>query len=250
MLKPHARLVLWLAVSLLAGCSRDADQALQIAAPNPVEASYRLTFNDSLVGHALFVLHVGQDHSYRLEAFTVPAGEMTQTTSHEVLETSEGSVGNGQVRPRRFTHSIVDGETLQSVSLEFDWQDNALWLADAEQRRRIALLPDTHDHLSYLLAARNLAVRGDGAKQIQVAAADATEENRLEVEGTEQVELVHDAPRQAVRIRRITPATEDRRTLWVAPDYSPLPLRIQRTWEGNTVDMLLESLTRASTDPR
>ena len=61
-------------------------------APLSLEASYRLLYNDTLVGTALFALEIGPDGSYGLDAFTVPAGEMRRKGEHEVLESSRGSL--------------------------------------------------------------------------------------------------------------------------------------------------------------
>ena len=59
---------------LLAACDGAGSPAAET--PLSLEARYRLMYNDTLVGTALFTLEIGADGAYRLDAFTVPAGQM------------------------------------------------------------------------------------------------------------------------------------------------------------------------------
>ena len=63
MLKTH-RLAAGLALSLLLGCTPLPQTLSQ---PMAVEATYRLVFNEQLVGMALFALQIHADGSYELE---------------------------------------------------------------------------------------------------------------------------------------------------------------------------------------
>lgn len=210
-------------------------------APLAVEASYRLLFNDALVGNAFFVLRIRPDRSYRLEAFTTPAGKMQQAAGHEVLEVSRGTIAGEQVRPSRFDHSVLRDTDIAAINLVFDWDGRALHLVAGEQMRKVALLPGTQDRLSYLLAARRLAERGEGRLHLQIASAYSTDETLLEVTGEQALEVPAGRYR-AVGLRRITPESDETRALWFDTATSPLPLRVLRSWDGNTVDMQLESL--------
>lgn len=239
----------WLAISLalLTGACADDEQA--IAPPNSAEARYRLLYNDTLVGSALFVLDVDAGGRYRIDAFTVPAGEMRREGPHEVLESSQGVLDAADVRPTMFEHSVMHGDSLALVRLEFDWQRRALRLHGPDGEQAIALLPGTHDRLSYLLAARHLAASGEGRRLIQVASVDASEESQLEVAGRESID-VPSGRYDAVGVRRITPDGDETRMLWYAPDLSPLPLRVLQSRDGNTVDMQLEEVSRRASGPR
>lgn len=241
------RLLALLAAAL---CLTACDTARQpLEPPVHIEASYRLVFNDLLVGRALFALRIDADGGYRIDAFTVPAGQMQKAAGHEVLETSEGRITPEVIRPRRFDHSVMDGERIDLLALLFDWDRHTLHLRGQERERDIALLPGTHDRLSYLLAARRLAVRGEGMMQIQVASPEASEEALLEVveHAPIEVPLGH---YQAVAISRITPDTQERRMLWFDTKFAPLPLRVTHVRDGNTVEMQLEGLNRRPNDPR
>ncbi|MCB1787477.1 MAG: DUF3108 domain-containing protein [Gammaproteobacteria bacterium] len=230
---------------LLAACT-PTPRTLQ--GPLAIEASYRLLFNDALVGQALFVLEIGRDGHYRLDAFTRPAGQMQNRADHEVLESSEGVLDAQGARPERFEHSVMQDGELELVGLKFDWAQQALWL-EGPQPRRMALLPDTQDRLSYLLAAHDLAATGEGSRQLQVASADAAEETILEVTGQSVVEvpLGH---YQATGIRRISPDPDEHRTLWFDTRLVPLPLRIVHQRDDNVVEMQLEEVNRRRSDPR
>jgi hypothetical protein len=213
------------------------------AGPVAVEASYRLLFNDALVGDALFVMQIATDGSYQIEAFTTPAGQMQGAAGHEVLESSRGVIDSDGVRPQRFDHSVMADEQIESIKLIFDYEKNLLRIIDQEQQRTKALLPSTQDHLSYLLTAQRLAMKGAGAAEVRIASAGATEKTRLQVIGPEAIDvpLGH---YETIAIRRATSKPDEIRALWFDTGLSPLPVRVVHGWAGNTVDMQLESLTR------
>ncbi|MDJ0741713.1 MAG: DUF3108 domain-containing protein [Gammaproteobacteria bacterium] len=239
----------WIAVVLLllGGCESDAPPVREPS--GTLEANYRLLYNGTLVGNALFVVEIGDDGAYRVDAFTVPAGKMLRATAHEVLETSSGRLDANGVRPSRFEESVLKGDDYALASLAFDWERRRLAVSGPQGRRDLALLPDTHDRLSYLLAARRLAVAGEGSALLQVASTDASEETRLVVEGRAAV-AVPLGNFDAVVVRRVTADAADSRRLWFAPAHHLLPLRVLQQREGNTVDMQIESLSRRSSDPR
>lgn len=240
----HAALIA--ATLALAACSAPREGS---ETPLSVEATYRLLFNDLLVGNALFELHIAKDGNYRIEAFTVPAGQMRQAAGHEVLESSEGMITADEIRPLRFDHSVMEGEHIEVMNLRFDWDRHALHLSAGDTERDIVLPPHTHDRLSYLLAARRLAAAGAGMQQIQVASIETSEETRLEIIGSAPVEVPF-GHYQAVGVQRITPDADETRQLWFDPQFGPLPLRVVHVHDGNTVEMQLEGFSRRPNDPR
>jgi len=227
-------------VPVLSACSPAPQMP---AGPVSVEAGYRLLFNDAVVGDALFVLRIGTDGAYRIEAFTTPAGQMRRAEGHEVLESSRGVIDSDGVRPHRFDHSVMADERIESIKLIFDHERNLLRIIDQKQERTTALLPSTQDHLSYLLTARRLAMKGEGATEIQIASTGSTEQTQLQVVGPEAIDvpLGH---YETIAIQRVTSKPDEIRALWFDTGLSPLPVRVVHGWAGNTVDMQLESLTR------
>jgi len=230
---------------LLAACG-PAPRALP--EPTTVEAAYRLLFNDVLVGNALFVLQIGADGTYTIDAFTTPAGQMQQTSVHEVLENSRGRIDSQGVRPLSFERSVMLGQDVTLDRLSFDWDKRRL-RHTGEKARIGALVPGTQDRLSYLLAAWRLATGDEAATEIQIASVEATEKTRLEVVGKETIEIPL-GRYETVAVRRSTPQPNQIRALWFETDLSPLPLRVVHGWAGSTVDMQLESLSRDSNRPR
>lgn len=236
-----AAMLLW-----LTGCTDDAEPT---KVPMTVEASYRLLYNDTLVGSTLFVLDISANGDYRIDAFTVPAGKMKREDKHEVLESSRGSLDGGDIRPAVFEQSVLQGEMLTIATLTFDWEQQLLTLKGPDGSHSVGLLPETHDHLSYLLAAYRLAEAGKGSALIQVSSPEASEENRLEVTGIENMETPL-GNFDAVVVLRITPDNHESRQLWYAPKSLPLPLRVLQKHDGNAVDMRLEKVIRYASDPR
>ena len=219
-----------------------------LAKEQHVEATYRLLFNDVLVGHALFELMIDADGKYRIEAFTTPADQIRKVADHEVLEMSHGTINADGIRPAHYDHSVREQGQLNLVNLEFDWQKHTLQLANQDKTHRVGLLPGTHDRLSYLLAASILADAEHGRLPIRVASTDATEEGMLEVIGQADIDVPQGQYR-AIGVRRATSDKDDRRELWFDTKVTPLPLLLVHRSEGNAVEMQLESIKTGRQPP-
>lgn len=230
---------------VLAACTPPPQQ------PEPIstEASYRLLFNGNLVGQALFALQIGPDGNYRIDTFTVPAGQMQQAVGHEVLESSQGTIGDKGIRPRRFKHSVMQGERVETFSFVFDWEKHILQLVGADSERKVGLLPDTHDRLSYLLVAQRLAVAAQGASTLQIASPESATEAHLEVIGKRTITTPF-GQLNATGIRRTGAESDEVRELWFAPEAGPLPIQVKHSRDENEVEMQLESLSRPPGHPR
>ena len=217
--------------------------------PVSLEASYRLLFNDALVGNALFVLEIHPDGRYRIDAFTTPAGQMRRAAGHEVLESSQGTIDSGGVRPLRFDLSVMADGQVEWHRLVFDWDRGVQRIADPNSERTVALLPGTQDRLSYLLTAHRLAATNAESLELRIASIGATEKTQLLLAGPEPIDvpLGHF---ETIAVRRVTSEPNEIRALWFEAAVGPLPLRVVHGWVGNTVDMQLESLTRRPDRPR
>lgn len=233
-------LALW-----LGGCS-DPPAPVE---PRQLDAGYRLLFNDELVGRALFALAIDDAGHYRLEAFTTPAGQIAEQTGHEVLEVSEGRLDREAVRPSRFEHSVMRGTEFERVDLRFDWEGRTLRVRRGDHDQTLGLLPQTHDRLSYLLAAGRLTASRKGTtRKIRLASLEVTEEAELRVVGDGVVTVPY-GQFTATGVRRVSADEADRRELWFAQGVGPLPLRVLRHSDGNAIEMQLESLISQRPQP-
>jgi hypothetical protein len=230
---------------VLAGCS----PAPESIGPVDLEATYQLTFNGTLVGHALFVLQIRSDGGYHMEAFTIPSDQLQAAAGGEVLETSSGTVDASGVRPLRFEHSVMQGDLVESLGFAFDWDAGVLKLTGKGKERETRLPSGTHDRLSYLLAAYRLAVAEEGVLQIQIATSESADQARLEVTGRQAIQVPMGSY-TAIGISRVTTQPDETRALWFEPDLGPLPVRIVHVRDGNTVEMLLETLNPPPRRPR
>ena len=246
MLNPVRRAGLVLLALVLAACG---PTPRELPEPVAVEATYRLLFNDVLVGHALFVLSISPHGAYSIDAFTTPAGQMRQASVHEVLENSRGKIDSRGVRPERFDRSVMLDQEVTLQRLAFDWEQRRLRFTAGKEARVDALAPGTQDRLSYLLAAWRLVTGDESARQIQIASIEEIEQTRLEVIGKETIEIPL-GRYETVAVRRSTPQPNQVRAIWFKTDLSPLPLRVVHGWAGSTVDMQLESLSRNPDHPR
>lgn len=241
----HPVLLALLLSTWLAGCT-DKPAPVQ---PLHIDAVYQLLFNESLVGNALFALSINVDGTYRIEAFTTPAGQMATQGGHEVLEISTGELDMSRIRPASFEHSVMQGDAFERVNLTFDWAGKTLRIESGDVQQTLGLLPDTHDRLSYLLAAGRLVdMKKDAISPIRLAALDATEEAVLQVIGDSAITVPY-GDYTATGIRRVTIDENDQRELWFSDAAGPLPLRVLRRADGNSIEMQLVSLTPATPQP-
>ncbi len=248
MLKRARWLLATVAGVLIAACSDEQQQ--RPPAPLSSEVTYRLTFNGMWVGNALFIVTADAAGHYRMQALTVPAGKMSNIAENEeILEISEGEFIQGDIRPRRFHYSVMRDAAVKAVDLEFDWDQGGMHIKSGDAFRRVGLAAGTQDQLSYLLAARRLALAGEGSVQLKIASPEVTADNLLEVVRRETVETpLGSAP--AIVIRRSGPDPAVTRELWFDTSAAALPLRVSQRWEGNSIDMLLETLNPTPSDPR
>lgn len=229
-----------LGILLLAGCDQAPPPPIELG--EHTEATYRLLFNDELVGHALFVLDVDRHGNYRLETLTTPAGDRAGQAAHEILETSLG-IADRAIRPLRFEHSLLRDGDIDLLSLTFDWDQRRAHLQHRDRRQTFGLQPDTHDRLSYLMAAQRLAETGTGSLPLQIISTEASEQTLLIATGREDIEVPL-GRYDAVVIDRRSAQQAQRRTLWFDTSLSPLPLRVRRASADEVVDMQLEHLQR------
>jgi hypothetical protein len=233
---------------LAAGCERTPQLGER---PLAAEASYRLLFNEEVVGEALFSLAVEADGGYRLQVLTVPAGRMARPQAHEILETSTGVLSEGSARPTSFEYSALDGDRAERIVLRFDWEARRLELSADSGERRLALGPGVQDRLSYLLEARRLAFIGQGQRALQIAGPDGAVTVRLEPLGRQLLETPA-GPVAAVGVSR-TPVGDSQdpvREIWFDAAEGILPLRVAHGAEGGRVTMERLLFTRLPRDPR
>lgn len=237
-----------LAAWLLAGCERTPQLGDR---PLSAEASYRLLFNDEVVGEALFSLEIDADGSYRLQVLTVPAGRMQRPEAHEILETSTGVLREGAARPASFDYSALDGERTERIGLLFDWDGRRLLLQAGDNARRLPLGPGVQDRLSYLLEARRLAFVGKGQRALQIAGPDGAVTVRLEPLGDQVLETAA-GPVAAVGVSRapVGDSEDPVREIWFDVADGVLPLRVAHGPEGGRVTMERQLFTRLPRDPR
>jgi len=153
------------------------------------------------------------------------------------------------VYPGRFEKSVVAGKDMQVDRLVFDWEKRLRHRTGTQGEHTGVLLPGTQDRLSYILAAWQLALAGEGSTQIQIVSPGKTDTTRLKVIGVEPVDVPF-GKFEAVAVRRMTHKPNVIRALWFDTGLGPLPLRVVHGRAGNTVDMKLESLSRQPNHPR
>lgn len=240
-------LLIGVGLSLLA-CSDDKLSSPP-SAPLATEATYKLTFNDMLVGTALFIVESNNEGHYKIETLTVPAGQMSNIAENEeVLEISEGELAADAVKPNRFHYSVMRDGMINAVDVAFDWDKARMNIRSGDASSSAGLSNDTQDQLSYLLVARQLAMRGHGGVELKIASLDSTEDTRLEIIGRKKI-TVPLGDLDAVGIRRVGSDPAVDRELWFELSTSALPLRITQQWEGNAIEMVLESLSPTPSDP-
>ena len=143
----------------------------------------------------------------------------------------------------------MQGAEFKQVRLDFDWEPRQLRVSNTQVVQTLELRPDTQDRLSYLIAAGRLTVAEPGALQeIPLATLEATEQVVLQVIGRETTQVPY-GTFEATGIRRVSLEGDAGREMWFADGLGPLPIRIVRRSDNNTIEMRLESLDSGAAQP-
>lgn len=133
------------------------------------------------------VTHVWQRNGaqYEVRSVTEASGLMSLFFSGRLVQESKGTVGEGGLRPDRFTVQRGREDRLESAS--FDWATQTGTLAGRGNPRNWALQAGTQDQLSFLYQLAYLVNR-EGARRVAVTNARGIDTAAFEILGEESIE--------------------------------------------------------------
>ena len=162
-----------------------------------------------------------------------------------VLETSEFSFADGQLKPSRYDYTRSGLGKSKQAFIDFDYDSKTLQHQDGTSE----LVKGTLDKLSYQyqlkLDLANVAVskRSSSTFQYAVADGDKLKYYRLRVTG-EEVLTTPTGDMLTVKLERVREHDSDRKTtFWLAKDHDYLLTKIKQQGNGKGFELNLESFT-------
>ncbi|MBP7081042.1 MAG: DUF3108 domain-containing protein [Rhodocyclaceae bacterium] len=212
-------LVAWVAVALLFPnlSAAEAGEVARSSHPWPREGhlNYSVMRGDGgfVVGRATVEWHI-EGKTYALKSTVETAGLVALFKSFKAIQESHGEVTPSGLRPSVFVQERGKG----TEKAQFDWLRGTVRNGETED----PLVAGTQDVLSvyYQLA---LMSPTRGFVEIPIATGRKLALYRFEVIATELL-TTDDGPQKTVHLRAKT--GNDTMDLWLAPQFSPLPLRI------------------------
>lgn len=189
-------------------------------------ATYALRSGSMKIGVMTRQLSFTDGGQYRFEARMESSGLLTLFRDAHIDEISAGSLDDRDFKPEHYEYRRVGGQKDRLTTIHFDWVSGVITTTVQGDSWRMPAVPKTLDKLVYQLALmRDLS---DGTRPLTYAIADGgkIKQYALNIVGEELVR-VNGAEVPAVKVEYVREDSKRRTTLWCAPSYRHLPIRIE-----------------------
>lgn len=202
-------------------------------------AEYSLERNGITLGINTRALRAGADDTYIYSSTTRATGIIAWFVKDQIDEHSKWDYDGDTIRPLEYVYHRHGGSKTRHVRLDFDWQKHMVTNTIDGDPWRMAIPPHAQDKLVYQLSI--MADLGKGKKDLHYKIADGgkLKDYRFDIQGEETLNTPL-GKIKALRIQRIG----DRRdtTVWCAPQFAYLPVRLRQEDDGAELTMHLISL--------
>ena len=209
---------------------------------SPFKADYDLYYDDDKVGESSLQLSALANQEWQFETRSQASLYLMNFSDHEQ---SRFVWQNDRPKPLAFSKERKRPGKTEHVQQKFDWQTQTDSGTRGKKSWSTALLGETHDLQSHLLALQ-LDLRA-GKRDVQYAVSKHGRVRVYHYKVTKEETLDTALGKLAtVRVERIRDADDDRQTIsWLAPSLDYIPVRIQQ-FEGGELqgDMRIRKLTR------
>jgi hypothetical protein len=244
------RIPLWLPVCcLLASGTVCASRQPVGERLQPFTAHYQIRLGSSTIGKVTATLQLTPSGDYRYQIQTLPVGPLAMLLNMEVTEISEGRIDGERVIPATYRYWRDHTNDRREKHLIFDWQAGTVSDQSAQPVRTMPVSVGAQDNFSEQLAMM-LAMNGDPADlSFQTADGKHVRTYHLRVQGREVVEVAA-GKLSTIKLARSRENRPAKRTLWLAPEFHYLPIRVVKEEDGHQFVMELDSVSWGDRQPR
>lgn len=220
----------------------------------PHRAEYLLTRDGLPVATMTMKLELLPNGAYRYQSTTRPHGALALVSmaleivsGARITEESMGAIATGRFRPAHYRHQR-DNEDSRELTVTFNW-DTGHATMDSENKPWSMTIPEgTLDKLVVLLALRNDLAAGILSPSYPVADGGKLKTYKYRMQGRQDITTPAGVWNSVELVRSKNDDPPDYR-LWLAPDLSYLPIRVERNENGSLFRMDLISVEGLGADP-
>lgn len=195
--------------------------------------------NASAAGKAKIVYQLLPNHTqYQLKSL-IQAKGLASLLIPDLLQTSEGNVGNEGLQPERYLYQFGD-KANKTFSAHFDWRNQQLNLHSASGNQTLELAKGTQDLLSFMYQFMFVAPMQNMRLSITNGKKIGTYDYAFEGEETIDTKM---GKLNTIHLMRMAAEGEKKTELWLALDYQYVPVKIRETEkQGKVYELLVSSL--------
>jgi uncharacterized protein DUF3108 len=207
------------------------------AVPKRIEMKYRVSIGAMKIGEGLDVFqHDGKTYSVVSESKTAGLAAIYRLT---IRREAKGTITDSGLRPESFVE-MRNGQIKRSAT--FDWAAKQAQLTDGDNKKTVALPPNTWDSTSF---AWNFSFAPSEGNDLQIYVTDGRRitEYKYTIVGREKLKTTM-GEIETVHVQKVLEGDDKRGfDVWLAVDQHMLPVRIRATEkDGTAFDSLVDSI--------
>jgi hypothetical protein len=236
----HSTLCAAALVGLAGGAARAAERAVPV-----YDAVYAVEYKGKDVGSSEFkVTHDAAQNLYEFTSTTLAKGLLAKLAApRPTVERSHFKVIDGRIQPVEYWYEDGSRKGDDDRHIQFDWERKVAIVSDDDGQREVPLEDVALDPGSLHVALMQDLIAGGKPGQYRIADGEQAKAYGFEDNGDAQTEtgLGTLATRNYIQHREGSSRTT---YLWVAPELSYLPARIEQRKNGEvTMALTLKSVT-------
>jgi len=212
-------------------------------------ATYMVDISSLPAGELQRSLTTNDDGTRVFRAQSKAVGTFTLFLPDQIDETSVWKLVDNEIQPQTYLYQRTGGEKDKTLSLDFDWQADLLFIDDRKHPWQLKLEPNTLDKLVYQLALISDLADNKTTFNYIIADGGKLKTYNIKVLGQEIINTSLGAINTVKLTRVNTHANSRQITLWCAPALNYLPVRLQYSESEDIVfTARLQQLSGISTE--
>lgn len=198
-------------------------------------ANYLVKLNGLQAGELKRRLSSNADGSRQFKSSTKAKGIFSFFKPDLVEETSTWQFIDSQIQSQHYLYQRTGGKKDKYMSLQFDWQENQLYIDDKKQPWQLDLEYGTLDKLVYQLAL--MSDLADEKTTFNYRIADGGKLKNYDIRIVEKEVITTPLGKiDTIKLIRYRDGKNKRQTtLWCAPQLNYLPVQLEHTEKGGSV---------------
>lgn len=197
----------------------------------PFDATYEVRAHGLKLGEMHRRLNI-EKSQYQFESTLEASGIAALLKAGREEEFSSGELVAGEFRPSRYRHRRIQGRKVHDTMTVFDWPRGQIETTARGQVTRIEAPVETLDKLVYQLMLSRDLIRSSQALNYTVADDGRIKSYHWQQVGIETLTIRgQQIPTAKVRYGRSN--SERRTTLWCAPSFNYVPVKIEYRYDGS-----------------